>query len=168
MDELRERTNPGYNAAKSTLVYLMGAGDEDAAKLAGELHIEPEKVFKDEQKEALGLGMMACVDAYYEVMNQLLAAVPEQTVVDLGCGYIPRALSPVLAGKRYIGCDLPIVIDEMGPLMQKLLAERGRKAPAEYKGADFTNYASLRDALEGAGGSALPHHGGRAAVSDPV
>ncbi len=46
MDELRERTNPGFNTAKSTLVYLMGAGDENAATMARELHIEPDKVFK--------------------------------------------------------------------------------------------------------------------------
>ena len=152
MDELRERTNPGFNTAKSTLVYLMGAGDENAAMMARELHIEPDKVFKGEQQAALGLGMMTNVDAYYEIINQLLAAAPEPTVVDLGCGYTPRALSPELAGKRYIGCDLPIVTDEMAPLVKKLLAGQERTAPAEYKGTDFTSYASLRAALDGVEG----------------
>ena len=113
MDELRERTNPGFNTAKSTLVYLMGAGDENAAMMARELRIEPDKVFRGEQQAALGLGMMTNTDACYEIMNRLLAAAPEQTVVDLGCGYTPRALSGELAGKRYIGCDLPIVTDEI-------------------------------------------------------
>ena len=43
MDELRARTNPAFIAAKSTLVYLMKAGDEDAAMMAEELHIDPER-----------------------------------------------------------------------------------------------------------------------------
>lgn len=149
MDELRARTNPAFNGAKSTLVYLMGAGDRDAAVMARELEIEADTVFRDEQQEALSLGMMANVGITYEVMTQLLAAVPEQTIVDLGCGYTPRALGEELENKRYIGCDLPIVIDEMAPLVERLLVKKGRPAPAEYKAADFTNYASLRAALNG-------------------
>ena len=78
--------------------------------------------------------------------------MPEQTIVDLSCGYTPRALTPELANKRYIGCDLPIVIDEMAPLAEKLLADKSRPATAEYKAADFTNYASLRSALDGVEG----------------
>ena len=152
MDELRARTNPSYNSAKSTLVYLMGAGDENAAMMAGELHIEPDETFGEGQKSALSLGMMAQVDAFHETMNRLLAAVPEQTVVDLGCGYTPRALWEGLSAKRFIGCDLPIVIDDMAPLMKKLLAGKNRPAPAEYKAADFTNYDSLRAALNGVEG----------------
>ncbi len=152
MDELRARTNPSFNSAKSALVYLMGAGDENAALMAKELNIEPEKVFQGEQQEALGLGMMTAVDAYCETMTQLLAALPEQTIVDLGCGFTPRALGPELAGKHYIGCDLPIVIDDVKPLMEKLLAGKNRPAPAEFKAADFTNYTSLRAALDGVKG----------------
>lgn len=49
MGQLQEMTNPSFNGAKSTLVYLMKAGDEDAAMMARELHIEPDKVFKGEQ-----------------------------------------------------------------------------------------------------------------------
>ena len=125
MDELRARTNPAFNAAKSTLVYLMKAGDKNAATMAKELHIEPDEVFKEGQKSALSMGMMAQVDAYHEIMNQFLAAGPEKTIVDLGCGYTPRALWSGLADKRFIGCDLPIVIDEMAPLVTKLPVKTG-------------------------------------------
>ncbi len=152
MDELRERTNPSHIGAKSTLVYLMGAGDWDATVMARELDIDPNTVFGGEKREALTLGMMATVNASYEIMNELLAAVPEKTVVDLGCGYTPRALIPELEQKHYIGCDLPIVIDEMAPLVKKLLVKRNRPVPAEYKAADFTNYTSLRAALDGVEG----------------
>ena len=152
MDELRARTNPAFNAARSTLVYLMKAGDEDAAMMAKELHIDPEAQFGGEQQAALSLGMMACVDAYHEVMDRFLAAAPEKTVVDLGCGYTPRALWKGLENKRFLGCDLPIVTDEMAPLAAKLLAGKGRPAPAEYRAADFTSYASLRSALDGVEG----------------
>ena len=152
MDELRERTNPSFNAAKSALIYLMGAGDQDAAMMAKELHIEPDEVFQGGQQAALSLGMMAQVDAFHEIMDQFLAAGPEQTIVDLGCGYTPRALWEGLSAKRFIGCDLPIVIDDMKPLMNKLLAGKNRPASAEYKAADFTNYVSLRSALDGVRG----------------
>ena len=152
MDELRARTNPAFNGARSTLVYLMKAGDEDAAMMAKELHIDPNEQFGGEQRGALSLGMMACVDAYHEIMDRFLAAAPEKTIVDLGCGYTPRALWKGLENKRFIGCDLPIVIDEMAPLMEKLLAGKSRPAPAEYRAADFTSYASLRSALDGVEG----------------
>ena len=151
MDELRARTNPAFNGAKSTLVYLMRAGDENAAMMARELHIEPDDVFKGEQQAALSLGMMAKEDAGHEIMDQFLAAAPEKTIVDLGCGYTPRALDPKLAGKRFIGCDLPIVIDEIAPLMKKLRGG-GNTPQAEYRAADFTSYASLRAALDGVEG----------------
>ncbi len=152
MDELRARTNPAFNGAKSTLVYLMKAGDEDAAMMAGELHIDPDEVFKEGQKSALSVGMMAGTDAYHEIMNQFLAAAPEKTIIDLGCGYTPRALCKDLENKRFIGCDLPIVIDGMAPLMKRLLAGKNRPAPAEYRAADFTSFASLRAALDGVEG----------------
>ena len=152
MDELRARTNPAFNGARSTLVYLMKAGDEDAAMMAKELHIDPDEVFKGEQQAALSMGMMAGTDAYHEIMNRFLAAGPEKTVVDLGCGYTPRALWEGLENKRFIGCDLPIVIDEMAPLMKRLLAGKNRPAPAEYRAADFTSYTSLRAALDGVEG----------------
>ncbi len=152
MDELRARTNPAFNGARSTLVYLMKAGDEDAAMMARELHIDPDEVFKGEQQAALSMGMMAGTDAYHETMNRFLAAVPEKTIVDLGCGYTPRALWEGLGHKRFIGCDLPIVIDGMAPLMKRLLAGKNRPAPAEYRAADFTSYTSLRAALDGVEG----------------
>lgn len=96
--------------------------------------------------------MMAYVDAYHEIMDQILANGPEQTVVDLGCGYTPRALWTGLENKCFLGCDLPIVIEEVGPLVEKLLAGKNRPAPAEYRATDFTNYASLRSALNGVEG----------------
>ncbi len=79
MNELRARTNPSFNAARSTLVYLMQAGDQNAARMAKALRIDPDKVFRGEQQGALSLGMVACVDAYHEIMDQLLAAGPEKT-----------------------------------------------------------------------------------------
>lgn len=149
MDDLRERIHPVFNAARSTLVYLMQAGDPDAALVAGELGVEADSVFRGEQQRgALSAGMTAVVDAYYETMNQFLAAAPEQTIVDLGCGYTPRALWSGLAGKRFVGCDLSVVTDEMGPVVEKLLADDLAREPADYRGADFTSYASLRSVLD--------------------
>ena len=72
--------------------------------------------------------------------------------MDLPCGYTPRALEDFIADKRYIACDLPAVAEEMGPLIEGILARRSQKRDVAYHGVDATNYASLRAALEGAEG----------------
>ena len=53
--------------------------------------------------------------------------------------------------RHYIGCDLPIVTDELAPIVSEILAERGI-SKKEYHGVDATNYQSLRDAAASAEG----------------
>ncbi len=151
--ELRERTNPVFNTAKATLLQLAQAGHADAALMAEKLGLDlAGMTYSDEQKKAMGQSNVATLELRYRSMNAFIQATGAKTIVDLPCGYTPRALEDFIADKRYIACDLPAVAEEMGPLVEKILAERGEKRDVAYHSVDATNYASLRAALEGAEG----------------
>ena len=153
VQELREKTNPVFNTAKATLLHLTQAGHADAAMMAEKLGLDLAAVtHSDEEKTAMGQSNVAIVELRYRSMNAFIQASGAKTVVDLPCGYTPRALEDFIADKRYIACDLPAVAEEMGPLVDEILAGRGWKRDVAYQGVDATNYASLRAALEGAEG----------------
>ncbi len=153
VQELRERTNPVFNTAKATLLHLTEAGHADAAVMAEKLGLDLAAVTHSaEEKTAMGQSNVAIVELRYRSMNAFIEATGAKTIVDLPCGYTPRAMEDFIADKRYIACDLPAVAEEMGPLVDKMLAERGQKRDVAYHGVDGTNYASLRAALEGAQG----------------
>ncbi len=153
MDELRERTNPVFNTARATLLQLAQAGHTGAAMMADKLGLDlAGMTATDEGKKAMSRSNVAVLELRYRSMNAFIEATGAKTVVDLPCGYTPRALEDFIADKRYIACDLPAVTDEMGPLVEKILAERGQKRNVAYHGVDATNYASLRSALEGVEG----------------
>lgn len=155
VQELRERTNPVFNTAKATLLHLTQAGHADAAVMAEKLGLDLAGMppHSDEGRTAMGgQSNVAIVELRYRSMNAFIQATGAKTIVDLPCGYTPRALEDFIADKRYIACDLPAVAEEMGPLVDKMLAGRGQKRDVAYHGVDATNYASLRAALEGAEG----------------
>ena len=153
VQELRERTNPVFNTAKATVMQLAQAGNADAGLLAERLGIDIASVAgSDEQRKAMSLSNVAILELRYGSMNAFIQATGAKTVVDLPCGYTPRALEDFMADKRYIACDLPAVADEMGPLAAKVLAERGQRRDVKYYGVDATNYKSVRAALNGAEG----------------
>ncbi len=150
MDEMRElwaRTNPVFNTAKTTLMDFCLFGDEDARLLADRLGLRTDSVMgESEQKVVFGAANVTVIEARYRAMNNLIRATGIGTVVDLPCGYTPRALNEMFRDTHYIGCDLPAVIDALAPVMEELLRERGitRK---EFHSVDATNYPSLRQAL---------------------
>ena len=153
VQELREKTNPVFNTAKATLLHLTQAGHADAAVMAERLGLDLAAVTGSEEgKTAMGQSNVAIVELRYRSMNAFIEATGAKTIVDLPCGYTPRALEDFVADKHYIACDLPAVAEEMGPLVAQMLAERGQKRNVAYHGVDGTNYASLRAALEGAQG----------------
>ncbi len=153
VQELREMTNPVFNTAKATLLHLTQAGHADAAMMAEKLGLDLAGITSsDEGKTAMDQSNVAIVELRYRSMNAFIQETGAKTIVDLPCGYTPRALEDFIGDKRYIACDLPAVAEEMGPLVEKILAERGWKRDVTYHGVDATNYASLRAALEGAQG----------------
>ena len=147
--DLREQTNPVFNTAKSMLLHLRIAGDKDAALLAEKFGIDADSLLGaegDRQEVALSPEMTVMSETRFRSINKISGNYKNSTVVDIGCGYTPRALKEPFKDMRYIGCDLPIVTDELAPVIGGICAERGIKN-TEYHGTDATNYRSLRDAL---------------------
>ncbi len=145
--DFREQANPIYNTAKSMLLHLCIAGDPDAPILAKKFGIDADSLIgTEEQKVALSLDMTAMTETRFRAINKIVENYKNSTVVDIGCGYTPRALDEPFRDMRYIGCDLPIVIDEIAPILGEMCAERGIRNK-EFHSADATNYRALRDAL---------------------
>lgn len=145
--DLREQTNPIFNTAKSMLLHLCIAGDKDAPILAKKFGIDADEfIAAREQQVALSPELTVMTETRFRTINNIVGNYKNSTVVDIGCGYTPRALIEPCKDMHYIGCDLPIVTDELNPVFGEMFAERGIKNK-EYHGADATNYHALRNAL---------------------
>lgn len=145
--ELNERTNPVFNTAKSTMMNLCIAGDEDARLLAESLGIDAESLASGKEREvAFGVDLTVMVETRYRTANKIISTRKEKTVIDLPCGYTPRAMNELIRDKHYIGCDLPAVADELSQAVGEILTVHGIK-DKEIHGVDATNYRSLRNAL---------------------
>lgn len=151
VNELRERTNPVFNTAKATLYTLALAGDKDAAVFAEKLGLTDDKMSGSNEQKALTKANIAVMEARYRTMNNFIENSGKKTVFDIPCGYTPRALYMASRGKKYIGCDLPAVIDEIAPVVKEFPAQNG-VSEVEYKSVDATSYLSLRTALDGVSG----------------
>ncbi len=152
--DLREQTNPIFNTAKSMLLHLCIAGDKDAPILAEKFGIDADSLLGAEgnrQEVALSPELTVMTETRFRSINKIAGSYKNSTIVDIGCGYTPRALCEPCKDMRYIGCDLPIVTDELAPVIGEMCAERGIK-DTEYRSADATNYRSLRDALSSVDG----------------
>ena len=64
--------------------------------------------------------------------------------LDLGCGYTPRGIKLANSGIKYIGIDLPAVINTISPIIKEFI---GENANINYKSGDLTNYSSIIEAL---------------------
>ena len=145
--DLREQTNPIFNTAKAMLLHYCIAGDPDAPALAKKFGIDADSLIgTEEQKVALSPELTVMVETRFRASNNIAANYKNSTVVDIACGYTPRALNEPFRDMHYIGCDLPVVTEELAPVYGEVFAEHGIKNK-EFHGADATNYRSLRDAL---------------------
>lgn len=83
------------------------------------------------------------------------AAIAEEsgckTIVDLPCGYTPRAKAFSKKGIAYYGLDLPAAIAEAEPAVMSLIDE-DKRSSVHFCGVDATNGESLKAALKDAEG----------------
>ena len=150
--DLREQTNPIFNTAKAMLLHYCIAGDPDAPALAKKFGIDADSLIgTEEQKTALSLDLTVTVETRFRASNKIAANYKNSTIMDIACGYTPRALNEPFKDMHYIGCDLPVVTDELAPVYGEVFAERGIQNK-EFHAADATNYRSLRDALDSVNG----------------
>ena len=146
---LLEKVNPVFNTAKMTLFQLAANGDADAATLARRMGLtldatQNSATTKASPEQVLGGTIM--LEIRYRTMARL-AEESGYTLVDLPCGYTPRAIEFARKGQPYYGLDLPAVIQEASENISALIPPE-RRAFAHFRAVDATNYASLEKALE--------------------
>ena len=146
--DLQAIVNPIYTTAKGLLNLLMAGGDPDALKLAPHMKQEDlSKVPEDkrpppEMVNCFKIGQMARSD----IFNNVALKCGKQTIIDLPCGYSTRCFKVADNGQKYIGMDLPIVIDEINYMTSKVVTEK-QKPLISFHAVDATNYESMRQVL---------------------
>ena len=151
---LLERVNPVFQTAKMTLFQLAANGDEDAIVLAKNMGLTLEATQNSATTTASPeqvLGGTIMLETRYRTMERL-AEESGCTLVDLPCGYTPRAIAFAKKGLLYYGLDLPVVIREASEQIPALIPPE-RRGLVHFREVDATNYASLEKALEDIEGS---------------
>ena len=151
---LLERVNPVFQTAKMTLFQLAANGDQDAIVLAKNMGLTLEATQNSVTTTASPeqvLGGTIMLETRYRTMERL-AEESGYTLVDLPCGYTPRAITFAKKGMPYYGLDLPVVIREASEQIPPLVPPERREL-ARFREVDATNYASLEKALEDIDGS---------------
>lgn len=146
---LLEKVNPVFQTAKMTLFQLAANGDADAASLAKGMGLTLEATQNSSTTTASPeqvLGGTVMLETRYATMARLTEE-SGFTVVDLPCGYTPRAIAFAKKGFRYYGLDLPVVIREAKEQICALIPPERREL-VRFREVDATNYASLEKALE--------------------
>ena len=145
--ERQKTVNPVYLTAKGTLSVLCQAKDMDAEALMPLIGLETNL---QERAKTIPASISNCYKiaqtARYEINNTAALRSNAPNIVDLPSGYSPRGFRMSLAGKRYFGFDLPVVIDDMAPAAQKVMTPEQRSL-SSYHAVDATNYQSMKDAL---------------------
>lgn len=155
MDQnLLERVNPVFNTAKMTAFQLASAGVKDAAEVAEKLSLSFEETQNSASVKVAPEQMTANV-ILVETRWRTSAAIAEQsgckTIVDLPCGYTPRAKAISQKGIAYYGLDLPAAISEAEPAILSLIDD-DKRSLVHFCGVDATNGESLKAALKDAEG----------------
>ena len=142
-----------FNTAKSCVQLDAAAGDEDAQRLLDALCFEPfggqmskKSVPKEmiEQVRKLFPAYTILVETRFQSMNRLIERRGDREIVDLPCGYTSRGIRLSHQGRIYFGCDLPAVIDAIGPAVETII---GKNDAIQYHAVDATNYESLEAAV---------------------
>ena len=146
---LLEKVNPVFNTAKMTLFQLATSGDANAATLAERMGLTLEATQNSANTKASPeqvLGGTILLEIRYRTIARL-AEESGYTLVDLPCGYTPRAIEFAKKGLSYCGLDLPAVIHEVTEKIPELIPSNQREL-VRFRAVDATNYASLEMALE--------------------
>lgn len=101
---LLERVNPVFNTAKVTLFQLSGTGDTDAAAIAEKLGLTLEVTHNTENTTVLPEQLLAgtmCMETRFKTIAKLAEQSKCSVLVDLPCGYTPRAVQMSRKGQRF-------------------------------------------------------------------
>ena len=155
MDQsLLERVNPVFNTAKMTVFQLASAGVQDAALVAEKLNLsfeETQNSFSTTVSPEQMTSNMILVETRWLTCAAIAEKTGCKTLVDLPCGYTPRAKAISQKGIAYYGLDLPAAIAEAEPAILSMIDE-DKRSLVHFCGVDATNGESLKAALKDAEG----------------
>lgn len=154
--DYRSLVNPTYLTAKSTLLMLAGAGNEDAKKMIASLGTQDDvvrnaqkngsrQIISENELKALMAGTSLAVEARYAALSRFMKSEGYTNLLDIACGYTPRSVYCSASGIDYVGLDVPIVAEELREMAKKLGIEKDHPF---YVGGDATNAASLVSAAD--------------------
>lgn len=149
--ELHMRVNPIPMTAR-VAVYLMSCANiANAADICTELGIDEKNVMpKDAALSGdVLLGNIMVVESKYRSMLSIIETAGADVVVDLPCGYTPKAIHLSELGAPFVGLDLPLVVTDANRV---ILPKVPQDDIVSFHSVDATNYASLREALSGVEG----------------
>lgn len=138
------RTNPVFLTAKTAVCLMADAGILGADQIVSELKINSGDLGMTDPEMMLGNELV--VEAKYRTMCRLIEETGIPINIDLPCGYTPKAIHLTDKGLKFIGLDLPIVAQEVEPILLSLAAHPDR---IQIHAVDATNPESLENALRG-------------------
>ena len=155
--DYRTMVNPTYLTAKSTVFLLAVAGNEDAKRMIAGLGLEDalsrrdpsDTLVSENDAKALMTGVAVAIEARYAALSRTLKNDGCKNLLDVACGYTPRAIFCKNNGISYAGLDVPVVAEELQSFADK------EGLGKVYHGGDATNAASLSAAVEGFEGEVL-------------
>lgn len=155
--DYRTMVNPTYLTAKSTVFLLAVAGNEDAKRMIAGLGLEDSLAKRDPtdtlvseaDAKALMTGVAVAIEARYAALSRTLKNDGCKNLLDIACGYTPRAIFCKNNGIAYAGLDVPVVAEELQGFADK------ESLGKVYHGGDATNAASLNAAVDGFEGKVL-------------
>ena len=140
------RSNPVFMTAKTAVCLMAKAGIDDSMIIRNLLGLEDNTPLQGMADADVILGNALVVEAKYRTMCRLIEDSGYHVCVDLPCGYTPKALRMTEKGLRFVGLDLPIVAQEIEPVLCSIAVYPERMS---FSGVDATNYNSLETALQG-------------------
>jgi len=113
------KVNPVFLTAQDCLICCAMAGDPDAQRLLDEFRFDvhssiPTEGQTSEQQELIAKLAQAVGSVpwlRYTATNAFFKASGLTRMLDIPCGYTPRAFVMSAMGARYFGCDLPAVAE---------------------------------------------------------
>ena len=152
--ELLQQVNPVFLTAKGCIGLLAQAGNADALRLLPHIDMTALAALREGNAapQEIVRAYMVTLEARFHYSNLAALASGCDVIVDLPCGYAPRAFSMARAGKQFYGFDLPACINEMAPAVDRVATAEEKKY-IHFAAVDATNYDSLRRALDGVKGT---------------
>ena len=144
--ELLERINPVFNTAKMTLFQLAYTGNQNAIEISLRLGLTKEGTQDNITAEELLMNSII-LETRFRTVGELALKSGYTNIVDMPCGYTPRAIDFSRKGLNYVGLDLPAAINEAAPVIKDLVDEDKRDL-VRFEGIDATNFDSLKEIFD--------------------